>query len=145
MEYDIFFSISQTPNQDGVIPSEAQMMKNYFQQLQVADKLGFGVAWLAQAHLSTEVQKKNLKPVVPHWQGEVGLCTDFPLLALDSFRRTQNIEIGAAVISTLANGGPIALAERIANTIQLHGLDLEEKRKLHLGFASGRFEFMARP
>ncbi|HIG03319.1 MAG TPA: luciferase [Candidatus Poseidoniales archaeon] len=145
MEYDIFFSISQTPNQYGVIPSEAQMMNNYFQQLQVADNLGFGVAWLAQAHLSTKVQKKNRKPVVPHWQGEVGLCTDFPLLALDSFRRTQNIEIGSAVISTLANGGPIALAERIANTVQLHGLDPEEKRKLHLGFSAGRFEFMARP
>lgn len=145
MEYDIFFSISQTPNQNGLIPNEAEMMNNYFQQLEVADNLGFGVAWLAQAHLSTEIQKRNKKPVVPHWEGEVGLCTDFPLLALESFRRTKNIELGAAVISTLTNGGPIALAERIANTLQLHGLNPSEKRKLHLGFASGRFEFMARP
>jgi len=121
------------------------MFTNYFQQLQCADQLGFGVGWLAQAHLSTEIQKGNIKPVVPHWQGEVGLCTDFPQLALDSLRRTKNIEIGSAVLSILASGGPIAQAERIANTLNLLGMDANEKRKLHVGFAAGRFEFMARP
>jgi alkanesulfonate monooxygenase SsuD/methylene tetrahydromethanopterin reductase-like flavin-dependent oxidoreductase (luciferase family) len=145
MEHDIFFSISQTPNAEGYIPSEQEMFTNYFQQLQCADQLGFGVGWLAQAHLSTEIQKGNIKPVVPHWQGEVGLCTDFPQLALDSLRRTKNIEIGSAVLSILASGGPIAQAERIANTLNLLGMDANEKRKLHVGFAAGRFEFMARP
>ena len=145
MEHDIFFSISQTPNSEGHIPSEQEMFANYFQQLQCADQLGFGVGWLAQAHLSTEIQKSNIKPVVPHWQGEVGLCTDFPQLALDSLRRTKNIEIGSAVLSILASGGPIAQAERIANTLNLHGMDANEKRKLHVGFAAGRFEFMAKP
>ena len=76
MEHDIFFSISQTPDADGHIPDEQTMLRNYFQQLEVADELGFGVGWIAQAHLSTETQKSNSKPVVPHWQGEVGLCTD---------------------------------------------------------------------
>lgn len=145
MEHDIFFSISQTPDSTGLIPSEQEMFANYFQQLECADKLGFGVGWLAQAHLSTEIQKSNLKPVVPHWMGEVGLCTDFPQLAMESFRRTQSIEIGSAVVSILASGGPIAQAERIANTLQLHGLDPKENRKLHVGFSAGRFEFMARP
>ena len=145
MEHDIFFSISQTPNAEGYIPSEQEMFTNYFQQLQCADQLGFGVGWLAQAHLSTEIQKGNIKPVVPHWQGEVGLCTDFPQLALDSLRSTKNIEIGSAVLSILASGGPIAQAERIANTLNLLGMDANEKRKLHVGFAAGRFEFMARP
>ncbi|MBT5255191.1 MAG: luciferase [Euryarchaeota archaeon] len=145
MEHDIFFSISQTPNSEGHIPSEQEMFANYFQQLQCADQLGFGVGWLAQAHLSTEIQKSNIKPVVPHWQGEVGLCTDFPQLALDSLRRTKNIEIGSAVLSILASGGPIAQAERIANTLNLLGMDANEKRKLHVGFAAGRFEFMAKP
>ena len=88
MEHDIFFSISQTPDEEGHIPSEATMFQNYFQQLECADRLGFNVGWLAQAHLSTEEQKSNSRPVVPHWQGEVGLCTDFPQLALESFRRT---------------------------------------------------------
>lgn len=145
MEHDIFFSISQTPDAAGRVPSENEMFEHYFQQLECADRLGFGVGWIAQAHLSTETQKRNAKPVVPHWQGEVGLCTDFPQLAMESFRRTQSIEIGSAVISILASGGPIAQAERIANTLHLHGLNPNEHRKLHIGFSAGRFEFMARP
>ena len=121
------------------------MFANYFQQLECADRLGFGVGWIAQAHLSTETQKSNSRPVVPHWQGEVGLCTDFPQLAMESFRRTTSIEIGSAVVSILASGGPIAQAERIANTLMLHGMNPDEHRKLHVGFSAGRFEFMARP
>ena len=144
MEHDIFFSISQTPDAEGHIPDEQTMLRNYFQQLQVADELGFGVGWIAQAHLSTETQKSNSKPVVPHWQGEVGLCTDFPQLAMESFRRTNNIEIGSAVVSILASGGPIAQAERIANTLQLLAVN-KDSRRLHVGFSAGRFEFMARP
>ena len=144
MEHDIFFSISQTPDHEGHIPSEQTMLKNYFQQLKLADELGFGVGWIAQAHLSTETQKSNSKPVVPHWKGEVGLCTDFPQLALESFGQTNSIEIGSAVVSLLASGGPIAQAERIANTLTLLGAK-GDKRKLHVGFSAGRFEFMARP
>lgn len=145
MEHDIFFSISQTPDHQGHVPDEATMLLNFFQQLDCADKLGFGIGWIAQAHLSTETQKQNQRPVVPHWKGEVGLCTDFPQLALESFRRTSNIEIGSAVVSILASGGPIAQAERIANVLSLHGLDKNEHRRLHVGFSAGRFEFMARP
>ena len=145
MDHDIFFSISQTPDAAGQVPTENEMFEHYFQQLECADRLGFGVGWIAQAHLSTETQKSNSRPVVPHWQGEVGLCTDFPQLAMESFRRTKSIEIGSAVVSILASGGPIAQAERIANTLQLHGLNPNEHRKLHVGFSAGRFEFMARP
>ena len=144
MEHDIFFSISQTPDHEGHIPSEETMLKNYFQQLNLADELGFGVGWIAQSHLSTETQKSNSKPVVPHWKGEVGLCTDFPQLALESFSQTNSIEIGSAVVSILASGGPIAQAERIANTLQLLAVK-GDTRKLHVGFSAGRFEFMARP
>ena len=144
MMHDIFFSISQTPDVNGVTPSEKQMFDNYFQQLKHADTLGFGVGWIAQAHLSTETQKLNSMPVVPHWQGEVGLCTDFPQLAMESFRQTERIEIGSAVVSILASGGPIAQAERIANTVQFLSM-MDDSRKLYVGFSAGRFEFMARP
>ena len=82
--------------------------------------------------------------VVPHWQGEVGLCTDFPQLAMESFRQTNQIDIGSAVVSILASGGPIAQAERIANTVQFLSM-MDESRKLYVGFSAGRFEFMARP
>jgi alkanesulfonate monooxygenase SsuD/methylene tetrahydromethanopterin reductase-like flavin-dependent oxidoreductase (luciferase family) len=144
MEYDIFFSISQTPDHNDFTPSESVMFNNYFEQVAVADRLGFGVAWLAQAHLSTITQKQNSKPVVPHWQGEVGLCTDFPQLALETFRRTKRIDVGSAVMAIIASGGPIAQAERIANTVQFLSFQSPD-RKLHVGFSAGRFEFMARP
>ena len=144
MEYDIFFSISQTPDHNNYTPSEEVMFNNYFEQVSAADRLGFGVAWLAQAHLSTVTQKLNSKPVVPHWQGEVGLCTDFPQLALETFRRTERIDVGSAVVAIVASGGPIAQAERIANTVQFLSLQ-SPNRKLHVGFSAGRFEFMARP
>ena len=97
MEFDVFFSISQTPDATGTIPDETTMYANYLQQLEVADELGFGVAWLAQAHLSTEVQKRNKRPVIPHWEGEVGLCTDFFQLAMLSMTHTKRIEVGSAV------------------------------------------------
>ena len=86
MDHDIFFSISQTPDAGGRVPLEDEMFASYFQQLECADRLGFGVGWIAQAHLSTETQKSNSRPVVPHWQGEVGLCTDFPQLAMESLK-----------------------------------------------------------
>jgi alkanesulfonate monooxygenase SsuD/methylene tetrahydromethanopterin reductase-like flavin-dependent oxidoreductase (luciferase family) len=143
MEFDIFFSISQTPVA-GVTPSEAEMFRNFFDQVEAADQLGFGVAWVAESHLSTEIQKRNRRPVVPHWQGEVGLNVDLPQLAQKVFARTQRIEVGSAVMNIVCNGGPIAAAERVAACCALHGYDPSEQRRLHIGFSAGRFEFMNR-
>jgi len=144
VEFDVFFSISQTPDASGYTPDEATMYANYLEQLEVADQAGYGVAWLAQAHLSTEVQKRNKRPVIPHWEGEVGLCTDFFQLAMLSMERTQNIEVGSAVLSILANGGPVAVAERIGNYCALQAAR-GDSRKLNVGFSAGRFQFMAAP
>lgn len=145
MEFDIFFSISQTPDTTGFKPSESEMFSSFFDQVVLADELGFGVGWVAQAHLSTEVQKGNRNPVVPHYPGEVGLCTDFFQVAREMFARTKRIDVGSAVMSILASGGPIAQAERVGSFLALHGIDPKEGRKLHIGFSAGRFEFMARP
>jgi len=144
MDYDVFLSIAQTPVDD-FTPDEDTMFSNFFEQLEAADKLGFGTAWVAQAHLSTEVQKMNKQPVVPHWEGEVGLCTDFFQLAHLMFAKTKNINVGSAVMSLLTHGGPVGIAERVGSFLALHGLDKDEKRKLRIGFSAGRFEFMARP
>jgi len=144
MDFDIFLSIAQTPV-EGHTPDEDTMFSNFFDQLQAADKLGFGTAWVAQAHLSTEVQKMNKQPVVPHWAGEVGLCTDFFQLAHVMFSKTKKIHVGSAVMSLLTHGGPVGIAERVGAFLALHGLNNEEKRKLRIGFSAGRFEFMARP
>ena len=145
MEFDIFFSISQTPDSSGYKPSESEMFSNFLDQAVKADELGFGVGWIAQAHLSTEVQKTNSRPVVPHYPGEVGLCTDFFQIASEVLSRTSNMEVGSAVMSILASGGPIAKAERVGSLLALHGLNKEERRRVHIGFSAGRFEFMARP
>ena len=145
MEFDIFFSISQTPDSSGYKPSEREMFSNFLEQAVKADELGFGVGWIAQAHLSTEVQKTNSRPVVPHYPGEVGLCTDFFQIASMVLSRTSNMEVGSAVMSILASGGPIAQAERVGSLMALHGLKKEERRRVHIGFSAGRFEFMARP
>lgn len=145
MEFDIFFSISQTPDTSGFKPSESEMFANFFDQVVLADELGFGVGWVAQAHLSTEIQKSNKNPVVPHYPGEVGLCTDFFQVAREMFSRTKRMDVGSAVMSILASGGPIAQAERVGSFLALHGMDPDEERKLHIGFSAGRFEFMARP
>ena len=145
LRFDVFFSISQTPDTIGHTPVEMEMFSNFFDQVELADELGFGVGWVAQAHLSTEIQKRNSKPVVPHYPGEVGLCTDFFQIAREMFARTSRMDVGSAVMSILASGGPIAQAERVGSFLALHGLDPEETRRLHIGFSAGRFEFMARP
>jgi alkanesulfonate monooxygenase SsuD/methylene tetrahydromethanopterin reductase-like flavin-dependent oxidoreductase (luciferase family) len=61
------------------------------------------------------------------------------------FSRTKRMDVGSAVLSILASGGPIAIAERVGSFIALHGMMEEENRRLHIGFSAGRFEFMARP
>jgi alkanesulfonate monooxygenase SsuD/methylene tetrahydromethanopterin reductase-like flavin-dependent oxidoreductase (luciferase family) len=143
MDYDIFFSISQTPV-DGHTPTEQVMFRNFFDQVVVADELGYGTAWVAESHLSSEVQKRNKEPVIPHWQGEVGLNCDIFQLAHQVFRRTRKIEVGSAVMNVLCNGGPIAAAERTAAFCALHGVDPAERRRINVGFAAGRFDFMNR-
>jgi alkanesulfonate monooxygenase SsuD/methylene tetrahydromethanopterin reductase-like flavin-dependent oxidoreductase (luciferase family) len=143
MQYDIFFSISQTPV-DGHTPSEPVMFRNFLDQVQVADELGYGTAWIAESHLSSEVQKAHDHPVIPHWEGEVGLNSNFLNLATHIFHRTQQIEVGSAVMNIVCMGGPIAHAERIASFLALHGLDEAEKRRIHVGFSAGRFQFMNR-
>ncbi|HEY6137212.1 MAG TPA: LLM class flavin-dependent oxidoreductase [Thermoanaerobaculia bacterium] len=144
MEFDIFFSICQT-EVDGYLPDERTMFANFFEQVELADRLGFGTAWVAESHLSTEVQKTNPGAVIPHFVGEIGLNTDILQLAHRVFARTKRIGVGSAILNILCNGGPIAHAERIKTFLALHGLDPEERRTLTIGFASGRFPFINVP
>lgn len=144
MELDIFFSICQT-DVHGYTPSERVMFENFFEQVELADRLGFGTAWVAESHLSTEIQKTNPGAVIPHFQGEIGLNTDILQLAHRVFARTKRIGVGSAIMNILCNGGPIAAAERIKTFLALHGLDPEERRILTIGFASGRFPFINVP
>lgn len=143
MHFDVFFSISQTPV-GRITPTERDMFLHFFDQVRAADECGFETAWVAESHLSTEVQKSHARPVVPHWQGEIGLNADITQLAHKVFACTRQIEVGSAVTNLLVNGGPIAAAERLASFATLHGLDPIEHRRLRVGFAQGRFDFMNR-
>jgi alkanesulfonate monooxygenase SsuD/methylene tetrahydromethanopterin reductase-like flavin-dependent oxidoreductase (luciferase family) len=144
MELDIFFSICQT-EVNGYMPGERVMFENFFEQVELADALGFGTAWVAESHLSTETQKTNPGAVIPHFVGEIALNTDILQLAHRIFARTKRIGAGSAIMNILCNGGPIAAAERIKTFLALHGLDANEKRILTVGFASGRFPFINVP
>jgi alkanesulfonate monooxygenase SsuD/methylene tetrahydromethanopterin reductase-like flavin-dependent oxidoreductase (luciferase family) len=144
VEFDVFFSICQT-DVHGHVPSERVMFENFFEQIALADELGFHTGWVAESHLSTEVQKGNPGAVIPHFVGEIGLNTDILQLAHRVFARTKRIHIGSAILNILCNGGPIAAAERVKTFLALHGLDPDEKRLLNIGFASGRFPFINIP
>ncbi len=144
MEFDIFFSICQT-EVHGYLPTEKVMFENFFEQVELADRLGFGNGWVAESHLSTEVQKSNPGAVIPNFVGEIGLNTDILQLAHRIFARTKRIGVGSAIMNILCNGGPIASAERIKTFLALHGLDPNEKRLLTVGFASGRFPYINIP
>ncbi|MBX7232030.1 MAG: hypothetical protein K1X29_08085 [Bdellovibrionales bacterium] len=149
MKWDIFFSICQT-EVDGFMPTEKQMWQSFFDQVQWADELRFGVAWIAETHLSCETQKSLPNAVIPHFKGEIGLNTDILQLAPRLFAMTQHIEIGSAIRNIICNGGPIAHAEALRTFLNFHQLEAERSgtekpRKLHLGFAAGRFDFSNRP
>jgi alkanesulfonate monooxygenase SsuD/methylene tetrahydromethanopterin reductase-like flavin-dependent oxidoreductase (luciferase family) len=144
MKFDIFLSICQT-EVDGYTPSEKQMFQNFFDQIQWADQLGFGTAWVAETHLSCQVQKENPDRVIPEFKGEIGLNTDILQLAHLVFAKTRRIHVGSAIRNIICNGGPIAHAEAIRTFLTLHDLKPHEERKLHIGFAAGRFPFSNTP
>jgi alkanesulfonate monooxygenase SsuD/methylene tetrahydromethanopterin reductase-like flavin-dependent oxidoreductase (luciferase family) len=144
MKFDLFLSICQT-EVDGYTPSERQMFLNFFQQVKHADRLGFETAWVAETHLSCQIQKENPGHVIPDFKGEIGLNTDILQLAHLVFAQTKNIQVGSAIRNIICNGGPLAHAEAIRTFLTLHGLNEGEKRRLHIGFAAGRFPFSNTP
>lgn len=144
MIFDVFFSICQT-EVDDFIPSEKQMLLNFFDQVKHADNLGYKTAWVAETHLSCQIQKETPDAVIPEFKGEIGLNTDILQIAHKIFSTTKNIHVGSAIRNILCNGGPIAHAEAIKTFLTLHDLNENEHRLLNIGFASGRFQFSNTP
>lgn len=144
MKFDVFFSICQTEI-NGYLPNERTMFHNFFDQVRHADELGYEIAWVAESHLSCEVQKHNPNPVIPNFKGEIGLNTDILQLAHRIFAQTKRIHVGSAIRNILVNGGPIAHAEAVKTFLTLHELDEAENRLIHLGFAGGRFPYSSAP
>lgn len=141
MNFDIFCSLAQTPRAGG-LPSHATILREFLDQAVLADRLGYGCVWASESHFSSEVQKGHARPVVPHWTGEISINSDVCQLAARVFPRTRRVEIGSAIMNIVANGGPIPAAEKVAATLAWHGVDESETRRLHIGFAGGRFDFI---
>lgn len=144
MKFDLFCSLCQGSMSED-LPKEKTIFQNFLSQAELADNLDFETLWLAESHLSSEVQKKNKKPVIPHFRGEVGLNTDLLQLSHLIYSRTKKINLGTAVRNILCNGGPLAHAEAIRYHLFLEELHDRKQRNLNLGFASGRFEFSNKP
>ena len=99
MTLDIFLSICQN-EVEGHKPNEKTMLKNFFEQAKLADELGFETAWVAETHLSCQVQKENPGAVIPNFKGEIGLNTDVLQVAHLLFSQTKQIKVGSAVSAT---------------------------------------------
>ncbi|MFN7823896.1 MAG: LLM class flavin-dependent oxidoreductase [Pseudobdellovibrionaceae bacterium] len=140
MKFDIFLSICQT-EVDGYLPSEKVMFENFFHQLKLADELGFETAWVAETHLSCQIQKQNPHHVIPHFKGEIGLNTDILQMSLLGMAQTRKIGFGSAIRNIICNGGPLAHAEAVRTFLTLQQFSSFANRKFHLGFAAGRFPF----
>lgn len=144
MFFDVFSSLSQTPRPDGRLPSHAEVLRDFVLQAVAADDLGYSCLWIAESHFSSELQKQHARPVIPDWAGEICVNSDTAQLAHEIFRRTRRIDLGSAITNIVACGGPIVAAERVANLLAWHGLEPSETRRFRVGFASGRFDFIAR-
>lgn len=145
MRYDLFLSICQT-EVDGIMPSEREMFANFFDQVKYADELGYETAWIAETHLSCQVQKENPGAVIPQFKGEIGLNTDILQMAHLVMAHTKRINVGSAIRNIICNGGPIAHAEAIRTFLSLQKMaNPQSRRKLEIGFAAGRFPFSNTP
>ncbi len=144
MKFDLFHSVGRI---DSVTPklSDRQVFEHFFHQVDEAEKLGFGTIWVAESHFSSEVQKRHKDPVIPHYQGEVGLNADSLQLANILFERTSRIGFGTAILNIVGgNGGPIAAADRVRSLAFLNRLR-KTPRKLDIGLAAGRFPYINQP
>ncbi len=144
MKFDLFHSIGRI---DEINPrlSDSQVFENFLVQAELADALGFGTVWVAESHFSSEVQKTNTDPVIPNYNGEVGLNSDSCQLAHLIFSRTQRIGFGTAIYNIVGgNGGPIGAADRIRSLAFLNQLQASPRR-LDIGIAQGRFPYINRP
>lgn len=111
MHFDLFYEISLPPQ---LGRSEAQAYADTLAEIEFADRLGFGCAWLVEHHFMRGYSHSS-KP-------------ELMLAALS--QRTQDIRLGHAVIP-LPLHHPVHVAERIAT------LDLLTRGRLEVGVGRG--------
>jgi alkanesulfonate monooxygenase SsuD/methylene tetrahydromethanopterin reductase-like flavin-dependent oxidoreductase (luciferase family) len=144
MQFDIFHSIGRIDSLKPV-PSDRAIFNAFLEQCRLAEDLGYPTMWVAESHFSSEVQKRNSRPVIPHYDGEIGLNADSCQLAHLVFRHTNRLGFGTAIHNIVGgNGGPLASADRIRSLAFYNSLQ-NTPRKLHIGVAAGRFPYINAP
>ncbi|MFZ9521634.1 MAG: hypothetical protein ACO3A4_14260 [Silvanigrellaceae bacterium] len=144
MFFDVFFSLNQT-TVDSIQPFEWQLLRSFFEQVEAADELGYGVAWVAQHHFMWDLLKRTSKTTFPNYKGNIGLNSDILLLAPHIFSRTKNIEVGEVSRNLISDGGPIAHAQSVRTFMAFHEFGPFAHRRLHLGLSNGEYQFNSSP
>ncbi|WP_413436858.1 LLM class flavin-dependent oxidoreductase [Sulfuriferula sp. GW1] len=111
MQFDLFYEISQPPH---LARSEAQAYADTLAEIELADRLGFGCAWLVEHHFMRGYSHSS-KP-------------DLVLAAAS--QRTRHIRLGLSVVP-LPYHHPVHVAERVAT------LDILTAGRLELGIGRG--------
>ena len=141
--FDLFCGFSQI-EVEGYLPPEAELFNNLIRQIQLADELGFGTAWVGGAHFSLIDQNKRPDAPLPHFQGEMSLNTDILPLSQHLFAKTKRIAIGSAIRNILTAGGPVAHAEAVRTALTWHQLSEHRHRRIELGYGAGRLDYANR-
>ncbi len=145
MVFDLFHSISD-PKVGGKQSGPAKSYQAFFDQVELAEALGFDTLWCAESHFSSETQKTTSVATIPEFFGEVGLnCDSFQLFhALQ--RCTKRINLGTAIHNIVGgSGGPIASADRVNFLRYCNATVWDEPRHLKIGVAAGRFPYQNSP
>ena len=144
MKFDVFHSIGRIDGLGRGL-SDREVFALFFEQAVLAESLGYGTIWAAESHFSSEVQKGNSEPVIPNYQGEVGLNADSMQLAHALFAKTRRLGFGTAIMNIVGgNGGPIAAADRVRSLAWYASAD-GARRPLSIGVAAGRFPYINKP
>jgi alkanesulfonate monooxygenase SsuD/methylene tetrahydromethanopterin reductase-like flavin-dependent oxidoreductase (luciferase family) len=144
MIFDLFHSIGRIDSLPERV-TDAEVFRGFFAQAALAEELGFSRVWVAESHFSSEVQKRHREPVIPNYQGEVGLNADSFQLAQYLFAKTKKIGFGTAILNIVGgNGGPIAAADRVRSLAFFNSLS-DKPREVAIGVASGRFPYINAP
>ena len=111
MRFDLFFELSQPP---AAARSEAQAYAQLLDDLEYADRAGFGCAWLVEHHFTRGYSH----------------CSKPELVLAAAAQRTRRLRLGHAIIP-LPLHHPVHVAERVAT------LDILTGGRLEVGIGRG--------
>jgi alkanesulfonate monooxygenase SsuD/methylene tetrahydromethanopterin reductase-like flavin-dependent oxidoreductase (luciferase family) len=145
MIFDLFHSVGD-PLVRGQRLGAARCLRQFLDQVKLAEELGMQAVWAAESHFSSETQKRGKQPSIVHYEGEVGLNSDSFQLFHWLAAHTRRIGLGTAIHNIVGgSGGPIASADRVNMLRFMNAECWGSPRELRIGIASGRFPYQNAP